>query len=129
VPDEDYRAAAPRLFRDAEQLSMADRQATACHLYGLAAECALKHHLQFIQGAETSVPWVHLPDIADRLRLHVEGRRRDSGGLRQLLKRDDYMQGWSVHNRYWPDSAFDADQHGRFKEHARRTLIASGVAL
>ena len=129
MPDEDYRAAAPRLFQDAERLSKADRRATACHLYGLAAECALKHHLQSIQGAEASVPWVHLPDIAERMRLHLEGRRRDSGGLRHLLKLDDYMRGWSVHNRYWSDSDFDACQNDRFQEHARRTLIASGVAL
>jgi len=129
MPDEDYRSAAPRLYRDGEALSNEDRQATACHLYGLAAECALKHHLQSIQGAGASVPWKHLPDIADLMRLHLEGRRRDSGGLRQLLKRGDYMRGWSIHNRYWSESDFDADQHDRFKEHARRTLIASGVAL
>lgn len=129
MADEDYRQASPRLFQDAEHLSIAGRHATACHLYGLAAECALKSHLQSLPGSGSHVPWVHLPEIADRMRLQLGGRRNNGGGLCQLLKRDDYMQGWSVHNRYWPEDAFSHDQHARFRDHARRTLIASGVAL
>lgn len=121
-PREDYPAAARRCFSDGQFLLDAARFANATHLFGLSAECALKVLLQSHPGV-AEVRQVHLPELRDHA-LKTLHRRQDIG-VQHLLNRTDYMDGWTIRNRYWPDAEFSEDRCKRHREHCRRTLIAA----
>ena len=118
-----YPQAASRLFHDGEMLRHNQRFATACHLYGLAAECALKACMKAIPGSARQLPRKHLPEIADDARRWLNSKRHR--GLLQLLARTDYMHGWEVQNRYWASERLTEAECGHFRDHARRTLYAA----
>ena len=118
-----YRQAARRLFEDGEVLHRDERLATACHLYGLAAECALKACMTMLPGSSRQLPYSHLPDIANDARRWLKSKKYR--GLLLLLGKLDYMQGWDVQNRYWSTDRFTEVDCDRFRDHARRTLSAA----
>lgn len=118
---EDFTAAARRLFKDGDRLFQGQCYMTAAHLFGLAAECAIKARLQRV-GQEARL---HLPDLVQRASRSLQGR--EAPGLRQLLKSPAYMTGWQVDNRYWPDGAIDGDRCCDYRDQARRTLHAAQI--
>ena len=119
---DDFAEAGQRLFKDGDYLFEKGRYGTATHLFGLSAECALKTCMQNIPGASRLLPRCHLPELAGRARLWFKGRRQSAIGL--LLKKADYMAGWIIDNRYWPNAAFSRDQCVLYRDHSRRTLYA-----
>jgi hypothetical protein len=123
-----FPQAARRLFEDGELLRNNQRFATACHLYGLAAECALKACMKGVPGNSRQLPYRHLPEIANDARRWLTSKRHK--GLLQLLGNVEYMRGWDVQNRYWSIDYFTEGDCVRFRDHARRTLYAAlpGVA-
>ena len=120
--DEAYDEAAIRCYRDGKTLYAASRYPNACHLFGLAAECALKAAMEKIPGAKRDLPRKHLPNLREDARKWLSGRKFN--GLRMLLDKTDYMRGWTVENRYWPDHAFSQGLCETHQDHARRTLLA-----
>ncbi len=122
--DESYNEAASRCYQDGQTLYKADRYPNACHLFGLATECALKAAMEKMPGAMRDLPHKHLPDLKDDERRWFSGRRFN--GLRILLGKNDYMQDWAVDNRYWPEEAFSQELCETYRDHARRTLMATG---
>ncbi len=106
---EDYAQASLRLYTDAETLYKASpkRLATACHLYGLAAECAIKAFIERQPGC-SSVPFKHLPELIDDAKRLLNGRA--ASHLLHNISSANFMAGWQVANRYWADSSF-SDLH------------------
>lgn len=123
-PGEDYRDAAERCFVDGDALHQRRRFATASHLFGLGAECALKVLLDGHLGLAW-VPHRHLPELRDDVLRTLSGKKHK--GVRQLLITSGYMIGWEIGNRYWPSGAFTAEISDVHRDHCRRTLIAAGV--
>jgi hypothetical protein len=124
---EDYHGAGRRLFTDGVRLFQGARYATATHVLGLAAECAIKECMNNIPGGDRDLPRKHLPELIDDAKLWFSGRRKS--GMAQLLKSRSYMAGWRIENRYWSDEAFDDQSCQRYLDDARRTLIAGGISL
>ena len=127
VNRDDFRAAARRWYRDGCHLLQDDRYPGASHAFGLAAECALKHSMERLPGAQRELPRRHLPELLNDARLWLSGRRHR--GLTQLLGWRDYMHGWRMDTRYWADDCSDAQGCRLFRDHARRTLQAAGVEV
>lgn len=122
---EAYAEAAVRLYGDGISLHAKNSVATATHLYGLAAECALKECLRHFVKSTADMPHTHLPDLVNDAKRLAAGRKFK--GLIGLLSKGDYMDGWRVDNRYWATATFSAAQCNQYREHARRTLIAAGL--
>ena len=124
---DDYPAAGRRLYQDGDHLWAERRYGSATHLFGLAAECAIKAAMKNVPPSDRKLPHEHLPELLTQARRLGWGRRYQ--GLLQLIAHAEYMDGWYINNRYWPDGAFDEASCTRFRDHARRTLIASGVPI
>ena len=122
MPTEDYPAAARRCCRDGRVLLEKGRYPNATHLFGLAAECALKTAMRSLPGPNRNLPSTHLPELIDGAHRWLQGRRFN--GLRQLLEKADFMEGWEIDSRYWPDEAFTEEGCRFYFDHARRTLRA-----
>lgn len=118
-PKEDYAQAARRLLADADSLYGKERYMSAGHLFGLAAECAIKARLAR-QGREARV---HLPELISKARMSLQGRV--APGLCQLMCAPGYMAGWKIDNRYWADQSISAEQCSVWRDQARRTLHAA----
>jgi hypothetical protein len=121
--NEDFPAAARRCFADGKLLLENVRFPNASHLSGLGAECALKALLE--GHPEVDLKQLHLPQIRDYA-LKTLSRKRDNG-VQQLLNKNDYMDGWRIENRYWPDVAFSEERCKLHRDHCRRTLIAANL--
>lgn len=124
---EDYQAAGRRLFHDGNHLYERARYGTAAHIFGLAAECGIKSCMGDIPGGDRELPRKHLPDLIADAKRWLKGKRKS--GMAQLLKKHDYMHGWYIDNRYWPDEAFAEQDCRRYRDDARRTLSAGGVFI
>ena len=120
APPEDYAAAGRRLYGDADRLFGEACFATSTHLFGLAAECAIKLFMGNIPG-NRQIPYKHLPDLIEDAKLWLRGRRRPH--LLSVISDPDYMHGWTIHTRYWPDGAFNQADCARFRQDARQTLL------
>jgi len=120
---ESFPEAARRLFEDGNFLRDKQRFATACHLYGLAAECALKACMQAIPGSARELPRKHLPELANDARRWLNRKRHR--GLLILLTKKDYMDGWDIQNRYLAAACLTDDKCTQFRDHALRTLEAA----
>lgn len=118
----DYEGAGRRLYEDADTLYQAQRVATATHLFGLAAECALKACMNNVPGGDRDIPHKHLPELLDDAKLWLNHRRRSH--LWNVISHLDYMRGWRIANRYWPDEHFTVDHCGLCKRHARQAIVA-----
>lgn len=86
--------------QDAESLYRAGRYGTADHLFGLAAECALKVLLlQQSQQRDAGKP-VHLPQLWEEYSRAATGR-----GSKAVPQRNPFS-GWSINDRYAEDETF-----------------------
>lgn len=104
---EDFANAADRYWTDANTLHQSGRLATADHLFGVSAECALKALMIKLSGA-TSLPGKyksHLPDIWDEFIAYtpLSGIHPYAG----MLSANPFS-GWHIGDRYGHDSQFTA---------------------
>lgn len=107
----DLGHAAMRHRRCAEHLSQARETGEACYLIGLAAECAVKHHLQSIgfplrrsrrakKGESTPRDplYLHFPDLAIEVQAQASGML--AGQFMARLTDQSLLSGWNVKLRY-----------------------------
>lgn len=116
---ENYTQSGRRLHRDADFLFDQQRHGTACHLYGLAAECSIKAFIQ-TQPGDRQAPHKHLPDLIDDARRLLGGRTR--AHLLNVISAPGFMAGWSIGNRYWSDACFTAAQCAKYRADSRKVL-------
>lgn len=116
-----YASAAMRMRQDAEHLSQGGRLGTPDHLFGLAAECALKAVLH-AKGVLLEPPALPPRDY----RKHIDGLWPEyqawastTGVL--LLASDSLFTDWNVSDRYHHDDCFSPMQVARHREGARFT--------
>jgi hypothetical protein len=128
----DFRHAARRHFADGEALRDERRFANADHLYGFAAECALKAILS-MSGAE-QIPsgeledkhfWVHVHVLWDEVFAAVEGR-----AVRFLAPLSGYtlnpFANWHERQRY---AAQESEPRGGVVEKHRQAARSCMTAL
>lgn len=104
---EDFSNAADRYWLDANTLSQNGRLATADHLFGISAECALKAIMLALSG-KTKLPErykIHLPQIWDEFLAY-----RPQSGTQpyacNLSPINPFEKKWHVADRYGHDSHF-----------------------
>jgi hypothetical protein len=103
-----YQIAAARCWTDGETLFAAGRLGTPDHLYGLAAECALKailHGIGVIPPAAERPPHPykeHIDKLWDEYESTVAGRALAS---LQVSQPSPFL-GWRVSDRYAGDATF-----------------------
>lgn len=124
MADDDYYEAGLRMYKDANTLFDGERYPTATHLYGLAAECAIKEALKRVPGGEREIPRKHIPMLLDDAKRWLNGRSRTH--LFNVIKNPDYMSGWDIGNRYWANSQFDEQSSKKIKNDALKALSALG---
>ncbi|MFI9384140.1 hypothetical protein [Kutzneria sp. NPDC052558] len=106
-----FATAARRHYADGDHLFSMQRYASADHLAGFAAECALKVILlQFLGatlvkgkpvsviGGGQKVPHSHLPPLWDNLPLVASGR--GGASFVALMTKPNPFVGWAVDDRY-----------------------------
>jgi hypothetical protein len=94
---ENYESAALRHFKDAAALQSSGELDNAGHLFGFAAECAIKHKIASLRSpAET--PHVHFPDLVNVARKQFRQRSQDLE-MYQILQSAIFI-GWHVNRRY-----------------------------
>ena len=77
------------------------RLANAGHLYGLAAECALKAFLEEggVNFSASGKWWMHIEDIWDKRLLHMNTRHAAKAYAAKLARQNPFAQ-WDVVHRY-----------------------------
>jgi hypothetical protein len=127
---EDYTAAATRHFRDATLLEGRRCVANADHLFGLAAECAIKRALVefpgFLAAGRLALAYhKHVDYLWDSVPVHGIQRRYPS--LVVLLKGWRPFDDWSADQRYGPDGVVTGEAIGRHRRAAARILGSVGL--
>lgn len=115
----DFLDAQERHWNDAEALFNTQRWANADHLYGLAAECGLKHLMMKFGmdvdpktgSPKKSDDRVHANDLWPRYESYLNGKME---GIKYGLPMPDPFKDWHVSDRYAPQSDFD---HARAQSH------------
>ncbi|WGJ88609.1 hypothetical protein QEP15_14630 [Achromobacter mucicolens] len=108
----DFLNAHERHWDDAEHLLRERRWANADHLYGLAAECGLKHLLRALgmpydaakDRPALRVDQVHAEGIWARFESYRNGHAQGAG---YVLPADNPFANWDVSDRYAHRSNFD----------------------
>lgn len=91
--------AARRTLDAAERLDRPARADVAGYLYGLAAECAVKHMSTQIPSARgDDVFYAHFPELRTLLRDRLQGRNAKI--LLRYIEDDAFMNNWHVSMRY-----------------------------
>ncbi|MDR2174696.1 MAG: hypothetical protein LBO82_02015 [Synergistaceae bacterium] len=115
----DFPDAHHRHWQDAEVLFSASRFANADHLYGLSAECGLKHLMNLFGMPldKRNRPCVqddrvHINKLWSRYEIYQSGRQAANYVLPQTNPFDD----WNVSQRYAHQNAFDK---GRVDSHRK----------
>ena len=136
----DLASAAKRHKRCAEHLSAAREQGEACYLLGLAAECALKAHLQQTgfplirqnrarkkQSAGPDPLYLHFPDLAVELLAQGEGIL--TGRILEQVANPALFQGWTVKMRYrgQPSAPIEKKQYDRWLAQASAIFVETGI--
>ncbi len=125
---EDYADAAQRHFDDAKLLhtQVPSRLANASHLYGFAAECALKC-MMLGRGNSGRVPKGsigHLPLLLQELKNHSIANG-NAALLIRIKKSATGLSEWRVEQRYDKQSAFSAQIVGAEADSARKLRALS----
>ncbi len=121
-----FRMAAQRTYRDAAHLEDGKRIANADHLYGLAAECALKAILVGLGVIPPSAPppktwWKHINLLWNQYSTYVSGHHHSS----YLVTSTNPFADWVVDHRYEDEALFT---EARLRAHAAGAL-AAGLLL
>lgn len=121
---ESYSESALRHSADADRLAADSQLDSAGYLIGYAVECAIKQAI--IAARPTAqAPHMHLPDLVERAKKALQGRRPSSMSL--VLRMPTFMQGWQIELRYAGDGAVAADQFLRWRNDANRALAAANL--
>lgn len=125
---EDYADAAKRHFDDAKLLhsQMPGRLANASHLYGFAAECAIKC-MMLARGNNGKVPKGssgHLPLLLRELETHSMAKGNEAV-LRRIKKSAIGLGQWNINQRYDEQSSFSAQIVGAEADSARKLRALS----
>jgi hypothetical protein len=120
----DMREAARRHFEAAQKLcDVCQRPAVAAYLFGIAAECAVKHLAQSIPELRThDVQYVHFPVLRHRVLDALRGRR--GLPLRRLLEHDSFLNEWQIDVRYAPNKQVLDKPITAWREHATSAVRA-----
>jgi hypothetical protein len=125
---EAYDQAAIRHYKDGELLASTSRLENADHLFGLAAECAIKVALahSISQKAISQVPYVHINQgLWGAALLQIQAKRFP--GLALLLKGNNPFSDWDVGQRYFGDGVVKQPTIDNHRKAARRLLGAVGL--
>lgn len=122
--DEDYASAALRHFMDAEILMEHRRWGGAGHLFGFAAECAIKHRIETLRP-EQDTPHGHFPQILEAARRHLASRRDIA--MHAVLRLPNLMDRWTVSLRYSHDNRVSKLDCDLWRDHASRLIGAAGL--
>lgn len=132
--DPDYRDAADRHWQDAKLLVDFERLANADHLFGLAAECALKAVMVSLgMSMNEGKPaekrhQVHINHLWGEFLAFVATRESVGYASILLLGGDNPFSDWHVAQRYGPQSLLDrplVDRHAEAAGLTMRCLHAS----
>ena len=99
----DYAAASKRHFRDAQYLRDADCLANADHLYGFAAECALKVVMSGLgmpmKGNRPEKPFdCHINKLWAQFRTFADGH--EGSKYASMITSENPFSKWKVDDRY-----------------------------
>lgn len=127
---ESYENAALRHWEDSILLDRENRIANADHLFGFAAECAIKVALSQLPGFLNTgrlAPryLVHMDELWDRIPL--QGLQSRFRGLMMILKLDNPFRDWSVNQRYEDGSMVSPIAKDRHRDATKRLLGAVGL--
>lgn len=127
---ESYPDAAARSFLAALVLDDAGDPATSGHLYGVAAECAVKSTLERAGIAidRRSGLRVHFPDLTQAIALN--GATRHMLPLLSLLQGPpQLLDNYSIHTRYAEDGNIDSATCGSWAKDTKDILISLGFSV
>jgi len=127
---ESYPDAAARSYLAALLLEDAGDPATAGHLYGIAAECAVKSTLENagIVIDRASRLKVHFPDLTQAISL--SGHTRHMLLLLSLLEGPpELLFNYTIHSRYAEDENIDTALCGAWAVDAKSILLSLGFAV
>lgn len=99
---DDYRASAFRHLHDAQQLAALGRYDNAGHLIGFAGECAMKCKMKSMKLSGPDMIGHH--PVPQGVIKRAMQRNRMSGQWLALVSSKKLFDGWSVDQRYSPDS-------------------------
>jgi len=129
-----FQEAARRHFQDAEMLKEAKRMPNADHLYGLAAECALKAVMVAL-GVPTRTDGdiddrthrVHVNTLWEQFKVFADGRE----GARYVspIPSDNPFADWDVSQRYAGDDHVSAKAVIEHSKGARAVMVALARAV
>jgi len=122
-----YAEPARRAFADAEALWLDGRLGTADHLFGLAAECALKAilcGLGLITADPPPAPFkVHINKLWGEYLTSLQGPAAPA------IPRSSPFSDWNVNDRYEDDAFFRPERVAPHRDGARETLLAFEEAV
>lgn len=138
----DLGKAAVRHKRCAEKLCGTKEHGEASYLIGLAAECALKAHLQssgfsFVRqsrlkgkkkaGVGPDPLYLHFPELGPELLAQGEGIL--AGRMLEIVGSKAFLQGWSVKMRYrdQPSAPFIKRQYEKWLAQANEVFDEVGI--
>ena len=120
--DIDFLDAHDRHWRDAEQLFASTRLANADHLYGMAAECGLKHLMSAFGMPVTNdgdptrqADRKHADNVWARYETYRSGQLQ---GASFTLPASNPFIGWNISQRYASQSRFDQNRVERHRDGA-----------
>lgn len=120
---ENYQEAAYRMFEDAETLTKNGRLGTPDHLYGLAAECALKAVL--VAVGVMSIPMTQQQRVIYKVhadQIWCEYSTAISGRTALSVNPTNPFSGWNVSHRYESDATFDSARLRVHRDGAREAM-------
>jgi hypothetical protein len=127
---EAYDVAALRHWVDGNLLETSGRVPNADHLYGFAAECAIKSALA------TLLPAAATGQLERRYREHIDklwalvllqNIQRRFPALHAILRTPNAFHDWSTHHRYTDGSPVTPQMIARHRKASQRLLAAVGL--
>lgn len=121
---DDYIDAAQRHYRDGKLLheQSPPRLANASHLYGLAAECALKAIMRKdLPGTPFGGSTGHIPALFREFKSHKSAK--DVKLLTSVNSCALGLKNWGVQQRYQAEAAFGVEVVAEQEESARKLLL------
>jgi hypothetical protein len=127
---EDYSVAAVRHYRDAALLEEGNRLDNADHLFGFAAECAIKSALVALPGFAVSgrlhsAYHKHINQLWDSV--PIQNLHRHHRTLIVVLKQQRPFSDWSADQRYGSDGAVSAQTLDNHRRATKRLLGSVGL--
>lgn len=130
-----FKEAAQRHYKDAKLLEDNKRLPNADHLYGLAAECALKAIMVGLDANITSSDGdlvhqnhrVHIDMLWSEFRIFAEGR--NAARYLSKLPDDNPFTDWRISNRYADDSHVPPKNTFNHRDGAGAALVALQRAI